>query len=438
MSQSGYACSIEDLPDVTFFTNLKITKDIYCLGLFINIAATGPCRLYVTDFTTNPRVSNPFFESYYIEEFEIPPEQIFQIDVYQEKLQVLINDYERRYNEPLFEQDARPPFRISDKMCILRATVVLKKFNNVLEGRAKSIRLINKEELLDNENLQTLYANICKLPKEYLKENLTRARNVIPDRHLGPILPSFERRSPRINEHNEVNVKVDTESVIHDSQPRETYVKTEEATENMIPDTLFPNDYSNTAQQSLDADTFQQEDEAEPENANSNHATYLQQPHSQKAYYSLKQLNDYHSYGIDNEVYRVKGKILGCNPSDWSQICIKKYEHEAEKNKIVLSDPYIRSMEIILCDQIPLNGQEEILLDSDNSITIVLDQAQVSQALNIEAIELAYTKIPDLNKKSFTNEVVEFELYKKLVNINTNNQFLIWTARNISFDAIMK
>lgn len=437
MSQSGYVCTIEDLPDVTISTNLKITKDIYCLGLFINIAATGPCRLYVTDFTTNPRVSNLFFESYYIEEFEIPSEQIFLIDVYQEKLKVLINDYEKRYKEPLFEQEARPPFRISNKLCILRATVVLKKFNNVLEGRAKSIRLINKEELLDNEKLQTLYANICKLPKEFLKENLTRARNVIPDRYLETVLPSFENTNPAINEFNEVNLKVDTESVINDSQPRQTYVKTEEATENMIPDTLFPNDYSNTAHQLADADTFQQE-EAEAENANSHHAGHSQQPHSQKAYYSFKQLNDYHSYGIDNEVYRVKGKILGFNPSDWSQICIKKYEHDAVKNKIILSDPYIRNMEIILCDQMPLNNQEEILLDSDNSITIVLDQAQICKALNIEAIELAYTKVSELNKKSFISEVVEFELFKRLVNINTNNQFLVWSARNISFDAIMK
>jgi len=43
-----------------------------------------------------------------------------------------------------------------------------------------------------------------------------------------------------------------------------------------------------------------------------------------------------------------------------------------------------------------------------------------------------------LNKKSFISEVVEFELFKRLVNINTNNQFLVWSARNISFDAIMK
>ena len=218
----------------------------------------------------------------------------------------------------------------------------------------------------------------------------------------------------------------------------------------MIPDTLFPNDYVDTAHQSLDAHIQQRENEMDYENnsfPNPAHGAfshgYSQQGHaqrelSQQAYYSLKQLNDYHSYGIDNEVYRVRGKILGCNPSDWSQVCIKKYEHDSFKNKVVLSDPYMRNLEIILCDQIPLNSQEEVLLDSDNSITIVLDQEQIAQALNTEAIELAYTIISKLNKKSFTNEILEFELYKKSVHINAKNQFLIWSARNVSFDVIMK
>ena len=457
MSQSAYQSTIEDLPDITTSTNVTVMKEIFGLGLFINIAATGPCRLYVTDFTANPRVVNSFLDSFLIDEFEIPTERIFLIDVYKEKLKGLIDEYERRYREPLLENDIRPPFRISDKICIVKATVVLKKFNNILEGRARSVRLVNEGDFKSSENLQKLYANICKLPKEFFKENLTRAKTVIPSVYLDPVLASLGDKNSNINGNSNAstnakcNVNSNTESVINDSQPRQTYVKAEEVTENMIPDTLFPNDYVDTAHQSLDADIQQRENEMDYENnsfPNPAHATfsqhgYSQQGHSQRelsqqAYYSLKQLNDYHSYGIDNEVYRVRGKIIGCNPSDWSQVCIKKYEHSSVKNKTVLSDPHMRNLEIILCDQIPLNSQEEVLLDSDNSITIVLDQEQIAQALNTEAIELAYTIISELNKKSFTNEILEFELYKKLVHINANNQFLIWSARNVSLDVIMK
>lgn len=461
MSQSAYQSTIEDLPDISTSTNVTVTKEIFGLGLFINIAATGPCRLYVTDFTANPRVVNSFLDSFLIDEFEIPTEQIFLIDVYKEKLKGLIDEYERRYREPLLENDVRPPFRISDKICIVKATVVLKKFNNILEGRARSVRLVNEGDFTSSENLQKLYAKVCKLPKEFFKENLTRAKTVIPSVYLEPVLASLGDKNSNINENNDgstnarSNANSNTESVINDSEPRQTYVKTEEITESMIPDTLFPNDYVDTAHQSLDADIQQRENEMEYENSFPNpcdatssqhaysHHGYSQQGHSQREksqqlYYSLKQLNDYHSYGIDNEVYRVRGKILGCNPSDWSQVCIKKYEHNAVKNKALLSDPYMRHLEIILCDQIPLNSQEEVLLDSDNSITIVLDQEQIAQALNIEAIELVYTRISELNEKSFTNEILEFELYKKLVNINAKNQFLIWSARIISFDVIME
>lgn len=457
MSQSAFQSTIEDLPDITTSTNVTITKEIFGLGLFINIAATGPCRLYVTDFTANPRVVNSFLDSFLIDEFEIPTEQIFLIDVYKEKLKGLIDEYERRYREPLLEKEVRPPFRISNKICIVKATVILKKFNNILEGRARSVRLVNEGDFMASENLQKLYANVCKLPKEFFKENLTRAKTVIPSVYLEPVLASLGDKNSSINENSDIstnaksNVNSNTESVINDSQPRQTYVKTEEVTENMIPDTLFPNDYVDAAHESLDADIQQRENEMEYENnsfPNPARATpsqngysqhgYSQQGNSQQAYYSLKQLNDYHSYGIDNEVYRVKGKIVGCNPPDWSQICIKKYEHNSAKDKAVLSDPYMRNLEIILCDQIPLSSQEEVLLDSENSITIVLDQEQMVQALNIEAIELAYTRISELNKKSFTNEILEFELYKKLVHINAKSQFLIWSARNISFDVIMK
>lgn len=456
MSQSAYQSTIEDLPDITTSTNVTVLKEIFGLGLFINIAATGPCRLYVTDFTANPRVVNSFLDSFLVDEFEIPTERIFLIDVYKEKLKGLIDEYERRYREPLLENDVRPPFRISDKICIVKATVVLKKFNNILEGRARSVRLVNEGDFKSSENLQKLYANICKLPKEFFKENLTRAKTVIPSVYLEPVLASLGDKNSNINGNSDTstnpksNVNSNTGSVINDSQPRQTYVKTEEVTEKMIPDTLFPNDYVDTAHQSLDADIQQRENEMDYENnsfPNPAHGAfshgYSQQGHSQRelsqqAYYSLKQLNDYHSYGIDNEVYRVRGKILGCNPSDWSQVCIKKYEHDSFKNKVVLSDPYMRNLEIILCDQIPLNSQEEVLLDSDNSITIVLDQEQIAQALNTEAIELAYTIISKLNKKSFTNEILEFELYKKSVHINAKNQFLIWSARNVSFDVIMK
>lgn len=444
MSQSAYQSTIEDLPNVTSFTNCTITKEIFCLGLFINIAASGPCRLFVTDFTVNPRVSNSYVDSYFIDEFEIPTEQIFQIDVYKEKLKLLIDEYETRFGEPLF--DSGPPFRISNKICILKASVVLKKFNNILEGRAKSIRLVSDEDMT-SENLQKLYTNLGKLPKDFFIDNMTRAKTVIPNEFYKKIMSFSKDINPTTVEipvnsdgstNANFNANSNTDSIINDSQPRQTYVKTEETTESMIPDTLFPADYLNTGERLSDTDTLQGETEMESQNHVRNRSQENSRISLYQNYYSIKQLNDYHNHDIDNEVYRVKGIILGYNPGDWSHVCIKKYEHNSAKNKTLLSDPYMRNLELILCDQSPPNNQEGVLLNSDNSITVVLDQKQITQALNIEAIESAYTKLSELNKKSFTNEVLEFELSKKLVNINTKNQFLVWSARNISFDVIMK
>ena len=75
-----------------------------------------------------------------------------------------------------------------------------------------------------------------KLPKEFFKENLTRAKTVIPSVYLEPVLASLGDKNSNINGNSDTstnpksNVNSNTGSVINDSQPRQTYVKTEEVT----------------------------------------------------------------------------------------------------------------------------------------------------------------------------------------------------------------
>lgn len=437
MSQSAYQSTIEDLPDVTSSTNNTISKEIFCLGLFINIAASGPCRMFVTDFTNNKLISNSYIDSYFIDEFEIPTEQIFQIDLYKEKLKSLIDEYEAKFDEVLFDPGAAPPFRISDKICIVNVSVMLKKFNNVLEGRARSIRLVNEADMA-NEKLQKLFTNLTQLPNSFFIENIARAKQVIPNTFYSRILD----KTSNIN--TKPAASSTSESVINDSQPRQTYVKTEETTEAFIPDTLFPDDYQNNLDrlpevrnsQPLARNESQSQNQKQVNNnQNESQNLYQSEGITSQKYYSLKQLNDNYTTDVDNEIYRVKGKIVGYSPSDWSYICIKKYENKM--NKISLSDPSIRDLELTICDQVAISNLEEILLDSDNSITVFLDKEQIIQALNLNAIESIYTSISELNDKSFTDNVVEFELYKKFINVNATNKFLVWTVRNISFNNIM-
>lgn len=446
MSQTVPASTIESLSDVTGSTSNTLFKEIFCFGLSINISSSGPSRLLVTDFSSNPLISNSFRGSYFIEEFEIPVEQIFQIDLYQEKLNVLIKEYELNFRDSLFDASPAPPFRISDKVCILKASVVLKKYNNVLEGRARKVRLVNNGDLGD-DNLKKLFSRLSKLPASFFNDNMDKIKKVIPNIYYEKALSDLKDQGssqtkrtvngalsgsnlPSQNQGSQAYSSQATQfpikrenvtNIISESQPGQGSIKCEEISETVVPDTLFAEDY------------FNSDDENLPEFGNSQPPQVSQNIlNIPQGYHSIKQLNESFSNSIDNEIYRIKAKVIGSNPDDLSYICVKTYKHQMRDNKILLSDPFMRSLELIICDQSTRSGNEDvILLEMDNFMTIYLDGEQLLKSFDFDSIESAYTKLPQLIDKSFKSSFVELELFKKFVKINDGDQLLVWSARNL-------
>lgn len=432
MSQSYKETAISKLPDVTSENSKNIIREIYCMVLSMNIPSSGPFRMFVTDFTRNKHIANPKIKNHcFGEEAEVPIDQIFQVEVYREKWHFFRQEYESTFGEQLIEAGTKSPYRIAEKFCIMKAQVGVKKYGGVLEGRLKHGRLVGKDDL-GNELVQNLLSKIRGLPSSFRLLVAEKAHMLFPGvrleynnfNHFN--LPEEDNNAGESENEQGINESGSPSSWgISFNQASENLIKNEDFNDDYIPDTQYYNDYVNSPERI----NSEEDDELSlfPTRETEGHGLF-----------EIPQLNDllFTDSKIDGRIYRTKGRIVGCIPSDFSHLCAKGYG--SEDGLVVISDPFLRGLEILISEQDFSNRQVDIMLDQQKYVSVHLDKEQLFELFDTPHIETIYTNLSSLNKKLYNNLEQFFDLYKKKLPIGAGELLTVWSTRNISLRQILQ
>lgn len=426
--------------------------EVYCHILYVEMPPTGPLRIFVTDFTSNQNISNPnYSKEIDINNVTIPDDQILRVDVFSDKLDLLMRSYKELTGIDLIRDlnSQYDPFskryNTYQKMWIVKLGISLKKYNSTIEARMK---FIQNGGLSDkNPYLIELYKNIMNLPGEVLHENINAVNRSIPlEFHEG--LNIFIRE--KVLKKAELDLKrardtLKTSQQFHDAlEPGQSKssnssnspeadvevpvsrVKNEILSDDIVPDTLFGNDYANSSPPPQD------DDEDDNDNDNDLHFASLK-------YHSFKFLNQEIKNADQGKMYRVNAYVQSVTPKDWSFTCVKGYRQSYINNKIELSDPFIRSMEFILTESLLENNDNDMVkvLVPDDFLTVYLEGEQIANFFKINELENLYTTGNKFSEKFYSlkkRQPIELDLFKKDININKKDKLLVWSVRNFSID----
>ena len=402
----------------------KQTRQLYCLLLCIRLSfkPSAPYRLYVTDFTKNKYIANPRLEvPNMFDDLELDSDEIFQVDIYGEHLQPLLKQYQEHARHKLFES-RESVVRLLEKFCIIKFDAHLKLFCGVLEARGSNLQLLDKDYGQRPPELIHLYQKIKT--SRPAKSHKNKLKTVIPEDILmgssnGSSGPSLEvgtvnkpetlpphPHPPTTLHSNGSNTTILSQSV-YQSQP----LKYEELFENdIIPDTKFNDDYVSIPDE--DDDDISEDDKIQFRQDNT---------------LSIKNISSM-SLVEDGIIYETTGYIANIIPSDYSHICVKKFDYNPGTNSVEVSDPFLKPIEIIISSTIP---DKDLLLTRENSIKLYLDTKQLSQ-LFPQQIESLYTN-PKIFGDIFESLMLhkrKLKVYKKSVKLNNGKKIVVWTCKN--------
>lgn len=419
-SRTSPISTILSLPDIDVGSKRTVYKEIFCFGLVLNVMTSGPSRLYVTDFTSNPLVVNQYSKSVFIDEVEVSSNQILQVDMYEEKLDEFFMNYKNVFHEDLIMGSHGSVVRICEKLCLLKTSVILKKYKNVLEARAKKVRLINLDDLA-NPELQNLLYKVSELPRDFIEDVQLKISTLLPSSFIAEKVQRISsstvaEQSSQSNGHLEQTPDLSNEhysSAVGSEFPT-TQVKNEDDV--LLPDTLFPEDYTNSS-----PDTHLQNGGDSPES--SPIVPVL------KEMYSFKDLNDI-SGNHDNILYPTRGRIVSIYPTDLSQIFVKPYILDSN-SRITLGDPYGRDIEIIMCDDV---SQEEI--NPENILSIHVNGKDAIRLFGFESIEQAYIGQMSISQRQINQKPFNLEVFKHEHTLQSGVKYIVWEAKNLEYENI--
>lgn len=410
MSQEHSECYIKDLPDPSNSLRGTVYRSIYCFCLFMNITNNGPFRLFVTDFTSNPLIANSYVKSHYIEDFEIPIDFIFQVELFKEVWKPFLQDYEVTYGEKLIDMGERPPFRLSKKLILLNLNIQLKTYNGVVEGKARRLRLINELDR-GNEHLQRLYVALTQLPRTFFIGNLDRARTILPPNYITRVL-NGDTASISLDQKGENNTRPNKRTWNYEPQIKK------EAYETEIPDTLFPSDYVNSS-------------EPENEDEKNHYLESVESSFDNAKLVETKWLKE-NINAPDGKIYKVLCRIVGVVPDDWSHLCSKHYMITQDSMHPILSDPLMSMLELLIRDE----AEKETFISGQQLMRVYLDPSDILDSLEYPSIESAYINLAKCNKRKLSNKTHLFKLYLKSKTLESGKEIAFWSAKDVNLKSL--
>ncbi|CUM64142.1 uncharacterized protein PRCAT00001734001 [Priceomyces carsonii] len=384
---------------------------MFCYVLYAEKSVKGPLRLFVTDFTSSQHITNTSFpKDIEIDgSFVIYDDKILRIDVFDDKIALIRRLYTEYFGTDFFADmeegfdSTTRRFYVHEKFWIIKPVLSLKKYNSTTEARLKRVSFVSKQDT--HPSLQRLYQRFEELPHRYLHRQRDRINAALPKEFVSKFLDGDSSHFSG----QEVQ------------QSLQRQIKRESDSDDIIPDTLFAEDYVNSDSE-----------------ANASHQIGWGSDHNNKeSIYSICALNSMSPNGCDNKIFNIIGYIVASFPEDWSYICSKGYQLNTIKGEYETTDPLLRHLELLITDVFP-SIDSSLALSSKNSLLIFLDGPQLSEMLGLLNVESIYTRIHSANEKfhEIRNIPLKMVLYKKKLQISQNKYLTVWTAKNLKLNVI--
>lgn len=389
---------------------------VYCYVLYIEPRiGKGPFRLFITDFSTNNCVYNGYSNIQVMEAFDLSPDQMFQVDVYDERMKEFLLSYSRVKGEVL-NIPAGESVNLSELGIIALIHFKPKMYNNSLEGKAIEIEVLNKNYISNNSSSPKLN-DLCReisnkfpkdkkkilttiLPLQFYDLNLLKEDEVPPDN-------SQLYRSSQIQVENTVNN-------ISTGYGKGFYVKDE--VNEMVPGNAYLDDMVD-----------------DPDNSSHSFDNARILPGQSRKRDETSSLGIYSDNSftvedickmdltVDNMVYPITAILMDTIPSDLSHLIVKCCE--MVHGKLKLSDPILRPLEMIFC------SHPATFLNNMNSLRVFIEPEQFLDLLDTP-IELLYAKPELIQQKleSIKRKKSQYNIYKKKIVLG-DSSIVIWCTK---------
>lgn len=457
-----------------------------CFGVYVQPYRNN--KVYFTDFTSNDSVWNSYAKSFEFGKIVdlCESKMLYQVDCFQELWDPLVKTYRNFHKEDLCENsllNEHNNFDITSKLFFARITVLCKTYKGVLEGKLIDSQLLERDESAEAHNLYKRFFQYSS--PEFIRENNVMLKTLVPKLFWGEIENAISSGSrgnsnsntqqsmPNVVKQERIDdfvTQVKKEEILNGldtgnlpSSPANSEdmdiplpLQSRRGTQAALQESTYAADYA-PLHQVLDLnyeihDSIFPGQPTNPTGLESSHPGDQVPPHvhtNSAPFRSISELNDilFDSTLLEATTYRTRGFIVGVIPEDLSLVCAKDYIFDLPTSKYKLGDPFLRELEILICDDEGSATQDGPLrLTESNSMKITFEEDNVLKFFNDfdhEYVETFYTKVNLYNhilqhflrnnpRKFFDIEVTKKSLRPETLNIP------IWESSTISIMSIRK
>lgn len=422
-------CQLKDL-EMPPMDSPAVFKQSYVLLLEANppsFSSKAPFRLKVTDLTYNP-----YFEenNYQHNVFKISSQEIFNLDMFQEKIFGLKSQYQRAFGVEIFSNDP-VAHDLLPLLCVLKVHYKLGVFSNILEGRVMSFEMIDylSPDWQRSKELQELGLRINSLQRASEFSHLTHL--VMPSNIVNSLSSSNISILPENASTQVPSTQVkSTQAQNSPTTPQHTKVtvKTENISGGLVPGNRFVSDL-------VDDDPSEVPDSLPDSNIEINdldiaeHAI-INESSEGIPFIDSQDINTFEDIkklklDADNRLYTTKVKIIGTLPVDLTKVCTKGYE--IARTILQLTDPKLRYLELLITNE---DHQQNSCCN--DYIKVHLDDKQLSEIFKVP-VELLYCDSNIIIEKITTlvGKTIILRLFKKAIQLNSNVKVQVWSCNEL-------
>lgn len=423
-------CQLKDL-EMPPMDSPAIFKQSYVFVLEVNspsFSSKAPFRLKVTDLTYNPYFDE---NSYQHEVYKINSQEIFNLDMFQEKMFGLKSQYFRAFGVDMLTNNMLS-YDVLPKLCILKVHYKLGVFSNILEGRVMSFELIDylSPEWQKSKELQELgvrinnleraseFSHLCNMvmPSNVINSLSSSNMSILPE-NASTQVPSTQVKSTQAHQHSPST-----------PQHTEVIIKTENISGGLVPGNRFISDL-------VDDDPSEVPDSLPDSNIDMNDLEIernqiINESSEGIPFVDSQEINTFDDIKklklhADNRIYTTRVKIIGTLPVDLTKLCTKGYEMVG--SKLQLTDPKLRYLELLITSE-----YHQQLSCCNEYIKVHLDDKQLTEIFKMP-LELLYCDSNIIIEKitSLMNKPIILRLFKKQIQLNSNVKVQVWSCNEL-------
>lgn len=388
----------------------------YCYVLYIEPRiGKGPYRLFITDFSTNNCVYNGYPNVQVMESFDLSPDQMFQIDVYDERMKEFQNSYSRVKGESL-NIPAGETVDLSGLGIIALIHFKPKTYNSSLEGKAIEIEVLNKSYISNNSSSPKLNDLCRELSNKFPKDKKKILTSILPLQFydINLLQDNIPHDNSQLYRKGQIQVE-NTVNNITTVYGKGFFVKDEVS--EMVPGNEYLDDMVDdpeNSSHSFDNRRILPDQSGKTREENSSLGIYSDSSFTIEDICKME-------LTVDNMVYPITAVLMDTIPSDPTHLVVKCCEMVHDKLK--LSDPILRPLEMIFCSQ-PVS-----FLNNSNSLRVYIEPEQFLDLLDTP-IELLYAK-PELIQhklESIKRKKSQYNIYKKRIPLG-DSSIVVWCTK---------